>query len=59
MEVKKVHFKESFNPLQFADADVSSEKIDVVQKEIEIVEKIEGEEIVSQKFSLKFIEILN
>ena len=48
MEVKKVHFEESFNPLQFADADESTDKAAVVQKEIEIVEKIEGEEIVSQ-----------
>lgn len=50
MEVKKVHFEESFNAAQFEDADESPDKVDVVQKEIEIVEKIEGEEIVSQNF---------
>lgn len=47
MEVKKVHFEESFNPLQFADADESPNKVTVEQKQIEVVEKIEGEEIVS------------
>ncbi|CAO1441244.1 unnamed protein product [Diamesa hyperborea] len=45
MEVKKVHFEESFNAAQFEDADESPDKVAVVQKEIEIVEKIEGEEI--------------
>lgn len=48
MEVKKVHFEESFNPNQFADADESPNKVPVEQKVIEIVEKIEGEEIVSE-----------
>lgn len=48
MEVKKVYFEESFNSNQFADADESTDKSVVEQKEIEVVEKIEDEEIVSE-----------
>lgn len=57
MEVKKVHFEESFNPNQFADADESPDKVVVEQKVIEIVQKIEGEEIVSEiNFKIKVFD---